>query len=44
MLRMRWQKSGEHYNKALAAAINRKPDPAKLAALNTRCSLPSGCY
>ena len=34
MLRTPWRKSGEHYNKALTAALKPKPDPAKLAALN----------
>ena len=29
-------KAGEHYNKALAAALKSKPDAAKLAALNAR--------
>ncbi|HEY4900012.1 MAG TPA: transferrin receptor-like dimerization domain-containing protein [Terriglobales bacterium] len=29
-------KAGGHYNKALTTALNSKPDPAKLAALNLR--------
>ena len=29
-------KAGEHYNKALAGALNAKPDAANLAAVNAR--------